>query len=87
MKFLLLAARNPGDDALEHEQLAFGEILEIGGVGSGRTLALPGEIQAAQRADLLADLLEAARGPNDHGQMAGIWGNIDESEQICAESP
>ena len=31
MKFLLLAARNPGDDALEHEQLAFGEILEIGG--------------------------------------------------------
>ncbi len=31
MKFLLLAARNPGDNALDHEQLAFGEILEIGG--------------------------------------------------------
>jgi RND family efflux transporter MFP subunit len=28
------------------------KILEIGGAGSGRTLALPGEIQAAQRADL-----------------------------------
>lgn len=28
------------------------KILEIGGVGSGRTLELPGEIQAAQRADL-----------------------------------
>ncbi len=31
MKFLLLQARNPGDDAGEHERLAFREILEIGG--------------------------------------------------------
>lgn len=28
------------------------KILEIGGAGSGRTIALPGEVQAAQRADL-----------------------------------
>jgi GMP synthase (glutamine-hydrolysing) len=29
MRFLLLQARNPGDEALEHEQVAFREILEI----------------------------------------------------------
>ncbi len=31
MRFLLLQARNPGDEALEHEQLAFREILEVDG--------------------------------------------------------
>ncbi len=31
VKFLLLQARNPGDEALEHEQLAFREILEVDG--------------------------------------------------------
>ncbi len=31
MRLLLLQARNPGDEALEHEQVAFREILEVDG--------------------------------------------------------